>query len=761
MKNKLLKNIVFITVSVLVVTSCGGGESTPAPAGGSNPTSTQGKPGSVQFEPAQYSFAETAGKQLLLVSRTGGSKGVAIYKVTITGGSATQGQDFTIALGNVSWADGEQGNKTISTTIINNAVVNEGTENFIVTLSLVSGETTLVQNTATVTITDVSSSGGVVQFSAPKFTALEDSGNRGAVVTVSRLRGSSGSVSVDFSTSDGTAVSGVDYISNNGTLTWADGTSGAKNIFITVLTDGDTNEGDETIGLTLSSANGASLGSIANTTLTVYDVAGPANLSTQESYLFYETQDYTDSNGLTKSIYAVNPGNPNVPEFVTGNNFAFSSRILQYKYHITGGTVNQQHTYAVIYVDNTGILMRATGLTANGPINFTNTKQISNEAGITDGCEMRMPGYTADREKQIIFFSTGMFCDVWKYVELGRSNALPATLAKEPVTELQNTNGVPTGYLAIDTDTGSRNLMKCNLDFTVCQNPIVSNIFTVNEINSATNGDLLLEIDDKLYWYNDMTGLSNVIHTPSPQNFFNFYYNSDESNQYFVDGSTIYKLKLDGVSSPEILIVEKDVTQLSLQYFTAGTFDNLIYSITNSANNSELRLLAKDGSDNGTPTILTTTSNANYFVFGVRNSRIYYNVYPIDVSLNVNSGMIMEDGSSKQEMNNSYWAGGFSKGTIHPSDILTDTIIRVVDTRDVYVYNIASNVRGINLGKVEVARSTFNIGGSNRYGIGSSFDPATQLFPISEGDVYFSDVETAGSLLRLTNTTTIHETPIF
>ncbi len=761
-KKNLFRNFLMMTLSTLTVISCGGGESTnpTVDPGVGNTTPTNNKPGSIQFDPTQYSFNETAGKQILTVSRTGGSKGVAIYKVAISGGTATQGQDFSLALGNVSWADGEQGIKTISTTIINNAVPNEGTENFTVKLSLVSGTTSLAQDTATVTITDSSSSAGIVQFSAPKFTALEDAGSNNAVVTVSRLNGTSGSVTVSYTTTDGTAVNGSDYQSTSGTLTWPDGASGVKNIYVTILTDSDITEGDETVNITLSAASGASIGAIANTTLTIYDVAGPTTISTQDNYLFYVTQLDTDPSGLSKGIYAVDPTNPAIPAFVAGNHSAFSSQILKYNVHILGGTVNQQHTYALIYVDS-GILMRTVGLIADGPINFTNTKQISNEGGIGNSCEMRMPGYTNDREQQIIFLSTGVNCDVWKYVELGRANSLPATLAKEPVTELQNASGIATGYLALDTSTGSRNLVNCNLDFTVCSTSIMNNVNSASEVNIATNNNLLLEINNNLYWYNETTGLSNVIHTPSPLNFFNFYYNSDSNNQYFVDGSTIFKLKLDGVSTPEVLITEKNVTQVSLQTVTGGTADNVIYSIMNSTNNSELRLIAKDGSDNGIPTILTTTTNASYFVSGNRNSRIYYNIYVNDATQTTKAGMIMEDGSSKTEFTNSYWTGGFSNGSIHPVDILVDSILLVDSANDVFVYNLAAFTRGIILGKVDAGRKTFNIGGSNRYGIGSSFDPTSALFPIAESDVYFADVVTANSLIRLTNTTTVHETPVF
>jgi Ca-activated chloride channel family protein len=52
-------------------------------------------------------------------------------------------------------------------------------------------------------------------------TSLESATN--AIVTLRRTNGSSGVVTVNFATGNGTAVAGVDYIAQNGTLTFADG----------------------------------------------------------------------------------------------------------------------------------------------------------------------------------------------------------------------------------------------------------------------------------------------------------------------------------------------------------------------------------------------------------------------------------------------------------------------------------------------------------------------------------------------------------
>jgi len=99
----------------------------------------------------------------------------------------------------------------------------------------------------------------------------------GAVINimVTRSGGSSGIASVDYATSDGTAVAGADYPAMSGTLTFADGVSGNQTISIPI-TDDNTAEVAETFTLTLSNVSGATLG--ANTSATVNIVNASAGL---------------------------------------------------------------------------------------------------------------------------------------------------------------------------------------------------------------------------------------------------------------------------------------------------------------------------------------------------------------------------------------------------------------------------------------------------------------------------------------------------
>ena len=87
--------------------------------------------------------------------------------------------------------------------------------------------------------------------------------------TVTLSRAASGTVTVDYATSNGTATAGADYTQASGTLTFATGET-EKTVSVAVLDDAH-DEGSETLTLTLSNATGAHIsdasatGTISNT----------------------------------------------------------------------------------------------------------------------------------------------------------------------------------------------------------------------------------------------------------------------------------------------------------------------------------------------------------------------------------------------------------------------------------------------------------------------------------------------------------------
>lgn len=108
---------------------------------------------------------------------------------------------------------------------------------------------------------------GVIQFASPTATGTE-----GTSVTLSldRVGGSTGSLSVIYGAIEGTAVQPFDFSGISGTVTWADGDTTTKTISVPLPLDG-TLENDETFGIHIVGAGPTRLGTNRLATITIQD----------------------------------------------------------------------------------------------------------------------------------------------------------------------------------------------------------------------------------------------------------------------------------------------------------------------------------------------------------------------------------------------------------------------------------------------------------------------------------------------------------
>jgi hypothetical protein len=119
------------------------------------------------------------------------------------------------------------------------------------------------QGTGTIVNDD---SNGKLQFSNPTYSVSEDAGS--VVVAVNRVDGATGTVTVDYATSNGTAAAGSDYTATSGTLTFNQGEI-SKSFSVPIVND-NLFEVEETASLTLSNlTGGATLGNPTAATLTI------------------------------------------------------------------------------------------------------------------------------------------------------------------------------------------------------------------------------------------------------------------------------------------------------------------------------------------------------------------------------------------------------------------------------------------------------------------------------------------------------------
>ncbi|TGN99809.1 hypothetical protein PN36_33350, partial [Candidatus Thiomargarita nelsonii] len=110
---------------------------------------------------------------------------------------------------------------------------------------------------------------GVLQLSAADYNVNEGDGY--VTITVTRTGGNVNTVSIDYATTDDTAIAGNDYSEAQGTLNWDDGDADAKTFPVTIIDD-HLIEGNETLIISLGNVQGgAALGVPDTAVLTITD----------------------------------------------------------------------------------------------------------------------------------------------------------------------------------------------------------------------------------------------------------------------------------------------------------------------------------------------------------------------------------------------------------------------------------------------------------------------------------------------------------
>jgi hypothetical protein len=233
---------------------------------------------SVQLERPGYDVDEADGTASVTVTLSHAVDADVTVDFATSDGTAVAGSDYTAAGGRLTFIGNTnnggpgtgQTSKTVQIRLTQDSDV-EDPETLTLTLSnpLPAASAILgAPASATVTIAD-DDSPGVIGFKSLRYDVDETDGL--ATVTVERLDGVGGAVSVDYSTADGSASAGSDYTAAGGTLNWADGDGADKTFTVPVNWDGR-GEGPESVSLILTNAGGgAELGSKASAVLRIGD----------------------------------------------------------------------------------------------------------------------------------------------------------------------------------------------------------------------------------------------------------------------------------------------------------------------------------------------------------------------------------------------------------------------------------------------------------------------------------------------------------
>jgi hypothetical protein len=223
-------------------------------------------PSNASFSDGAFVTEEDATTVNVEVRREGDVQGVMSVDWATSDDSATAGQDYIADSGTLTWLEGESLPHDITLSILQDASI-EGNESFTLELSnVVGGELGQIAQTAVTVLDDDVS---YLQFSTSELSVVEDSGL--VQVTVTRSGKMDVAVTVDYATTDGSAVSPDDFAPIAGTLSWGVGDNSSRVLDISIVNEGIP-EGNEAFSVTLSNPSAlAVLGESSTAAVTVIE----------------------------------------------------------------------------------------------------------------------------------------------------------------------------------------------------------------------------------------------------------------------------------------------------------------------------------------------------------------------------------------------------------------------------------------------------------------------------------------------------------
>jgi hypothetical protein len=223
----------------------------------------------LQFSAANYTVSELTPLATITVTRSVLATGTdTVHYQTLAGGTAVAGTNYQDVSDTLTFTPGVL-SRTFTIPILRDK---DHTGPLTVNLGLDTPGPPPAKavlgnpSTATLTITDVDVA-GALQFSASTYSVLETAGT--ATITVMRTGGAASNVTVNYTTTDGTAIAGTDYTATSGTLIF--GAGATSNTFTIPIADEGGNSGvSKTVNLALSQPSlGATLGTRSSAVVTI------------------------------------------------------------------------------------------------------------------------------------------------------------------------------------------------------------------------------------------------------------------------------------------------------------------------------------------------------------------------------------------------------------------------------------------------------------------------------------------------------------
>ncbi|HTB83548.1 MAG TPA: Calx-beta domain-containing protein [Candidatus Sulfotelmatobacter sp.] len=360
---------------------------------------------SAVFDSANYTVPKAATNAIFTLNRLGNGHGPLTVYFSTRGGTATAGTDYqavnpenlpTSSLTPITWADGDLSPKTATVQILNSGSTSNKT--FVVAL-----DDGLAPRTVGSGIPPYSRAGVVILATntvpSPSILALTGFTNEvtsgfadtaavfsvpatnvSATFQVARTCGSSGPVSISYSTSiAGTAEAAFDYSSVSGTLSWADGDTTNKTFTVPFISR-PFEAGNLTLWIELSNPTEGAISGMPYAAL-VTIVETNLNFITPPNLVLQQPNE-TIIAGQSATISVVVSGSqPLTYQWQkNGTNIFGATNAI---YIISSAQASDAGTYTVVIGNSTGVTATTGALVVVNPFSITDIVSQTNDVVIT------------------------------------------------------------------------------------------------------------------------------------------------------------------------------------------------------------------------------------------------------------------------------------------------------------------------------------------------------------------------------------------
>ena len=327
-------------------------------------------PGQLYFASANYSVNESGGNIAVTVLRTNGYSDTVTYGYTTLPGTALPGLNYVQTTNGTVTFPGSSTAEIINVKILTNNLP-EAPVNFSINLTNSTGSVASIidPTSTTVTIFDDVNTG----FAFLNVTNSFEETNGVVAVLVARLGNTNNPVSIQFATTNGTAVAGVNYVASSGTLNFDAGQS-LGGISITLMNNEDVT--NEQFGLNLfGPSSGTQLVSPSNAVVVITPAGAGLTFTSPTNSVFKNV------GSISIPVVCMNPSAE--PVIVSSNTIP-----LSVNYSTTNGTAVAGQDYIAV----SGTLVFSNGIATNTiTIPIINNSLITGLRTFTVGLSAPMP----------------------------------------------------------------------------------------------------------------------------------------------------------------------------------------------------------------------------------------------------------------------------------------------------------------------------------------------------------------------------------